>query len=43
MYGYTIADTANESVFNEISQFVENVLHYHKSGSVLHDVDGSIF
>ena len=41
MYGYTMADQADNDVFSEIAKFVEDSLHYEKDGEVLYDVDGS--
>ena len=43
VYGYTIADTANEGVFSAAAEFITHTLHYKPSGSVLKDVDGSLY
>lgn len=42
MFGYTIADAADEQAFREAMEFIEHTLHFRKDGPLLQDVDGSL-
>ncbi len=42
IYGYTLADAANQDIFENTIIFMEDKLHFSKSSQLIKDVDGSL-
>lgn len=42
-YGYTMANTADRSVFNDAFRFIQENLHFIPVGNRVEDIDGSVY